>query len=209
MIDCTRPFCCYALCEVDYNGRAVSHVGLGNRLIINKSDSSFVIHKATCITPMNYNGPKSSLVVNGDKLISTSKSGEIITVTIKEILSYTELDCWSNKTIDIKKTESDLCDKIIDNAGQLLGINVKSIEREMPTVLGKIDIVCTDMDNIKHCIEVKRKTISVSGVYQLNKYMKYMSKNGSCVGYMAAPKISSNAMMELMQFGYQFIKIDF
>ena len=56
MIDIAKPFFLYALCEVEYNGRAVSNVGPGLRVIIRKADGAVIIHSAVKITPMNYIG---------------------------------------------------------------------------------------------------------------------------------------------------------
>lgn len=202
-INIHKPFAMMALCEIEYDGRARSTVGKGRRLIIHKIDGTLLIHRSLKITPLNYNGPKSTLYKYDNKLISISPKSEKIIVTIYDIFMYEELDDWSSDSINLTGSEAQLCDKLITHCKHYLNIDHKEVYKEYPTRLGNIDIVFIDKTNIRHCIEVKRKKANMSAVYQLHRYMKEIHG----IGYLAAPDISDNAMAELVRLNYKFIKI--
>ena len=99
-----QPFVLYALCTVEYDGRAKSTLELGNYLIIHKSDGTLLIQGGTLCTPRNYQPPKAIMKKVGNQLISTCK-GETITIDIERISLYEELKDWSSKKIEISKTD--------------------------------------------------------------------------------------------------------
>lgn len=210
MIDIAKPFFLYALCEVEYNGRAVSNVGPGLRVIIRKADGAVIIHSAVKITPMNYIGSGSSIqgIEEGNitNIICRSKS-ETISIKILSIIQHIEMVEWNSDKITLHKTEAELCDKLIQNAEDLLNIKVSRIQRELVTPNGPIDIVFVDTNNVRHCIEVKRKAIRIPAVYQLYRYMAYLSDAYQCVGYLAGPSISDNALREADKYDYKFIRV--
>jgi endonuclease len=206
MIDVLKPFMLYANCSVEYAGRANSSVGPGLRVILHKADGSLIVHKASNVTPMNYIGPKSTLTLENQTLTGRSKT-ERVTILINEIIHYHELIEWSNDSIKLTGTENELCEKLIANAGSLLGIGVSRVQRELLTVAGPIDVVFTDFNDIRHCVEVKRKKITMSAIYQLYRYLSHMSPY-ACVGYLAGPDIGNSARREADKYGYKFVKID-
>ncbi len=48
-----------ACCKVNYEGRARSKLGSGDRMIIIKSDGSFMVHQNINLEPVNWQPPKS------------------------------------------------------------------------------------------------------------------------------------------------------
>ncbi len=48
-----------ACCSVIYEGRARSKLGSGDRMIIIKSDGSFMVHQDRNLEPVNWQPPKS------------------------------------------------------------------------------------------------------------------------------------------------------
>ena len=44
-------------CEVDYDGRATSHLPLGERLVILKSDGTLLVHRTEQHEPVNWQSP--------------------------------------------------------------------------------------------------------------------------------------------------------
>lgn len=202
-MDTSKPFILLAQCTVNYHGRAKSYVGPGKRVIVHKTDGSFMVHGAKKITPLNYNGPKSTLHWDG-KLVSTSPRGETITIDIIHIYNYIEIIDWSSEKVSLTGSEAQVRDYLIKNAETLLGIKVSHAIIEHHTRLGNVDLVLVDTDNGWHCIEVKRKRASINAVYQLHRYMGELPGR---LGYLAAPAISPKAMAELARLGYQFIEV--
>ncbi len=186
-----KPFVAYAHCVVTYDGRAKSVSDPGTRLIIYKSDGSFLIHRGLKILPMNYNGPKSDLVISGNKLTSTSKSGEVIVVDVQDLIWYHTISDWSHTGISLVGTENDMRNYLIDNLYDLLEIEAKRVIKELPTKAGMVDLFVEDVYGKQHCIELKRKRASISAIRQLETYMNYLDEPK---GYIVAPGLSAKAI---------------
>lgn len=204
MINVNSPFVLYANCSIIYKGRASSTIGPGRRLIIHKSDGTLIIHGSSKSIPINYNTPGATLRIDDNIIISESKT-EILYITVYEILNNIELIGWSNASINIKGTEKQLCDKILNNCNVLLDTIIINKQTEFSTPVGSIDIVLTDK-NCNYCIEVKRKKATMTNVYQLHRYMQYLpTVLDNCVGILAAPEIGIKALGHLDEFGYKFM----
>ena len=206
MIRTHMPFYLYADCVVEYDGRAKSVLNRGNYVILHKSDGTLIIHGNSLVTPLNYQSSKAVMRQEGNKLISDRKDERII-IELYNIYDYHEFTNWSNNKIDIKNTESDLRDKLVDNINNYFN-NIVEVIKEHGTPYGPVDIlVINDVNNI---IEVKRKKITLNNCMQLEKYMKYFNDiNERCSGYLAGPDISSNAIEYINNNCLNYINIDF
>ena len=49
----------FACCKVEYEGRALSQLNWGERIILIKPDGSFLIHQDKKVEPVNWQPPKS------------------------------------------------------------------------------------------------------------------------------------------------------
>ncbi len=195
-----RPFFLYGLVTVEYNGRAKSIIGPVNLSVMSKKDGSFVIHAAKNIAAANYQGPKSTLTVDGDTLICVNrKKTESIKVKIHKLKQYNELDDWTMNSISISRTEKELCEKIVSNITKILvncGFNYADIEthHQFPTKFGPVDVCAIGDCNTYHIIEAKARKITMAAVFQLERYLSCFD---SCVGHLIAPSISPKAQLAL------------
>lgn len=194
----------YALCEVKYEGRAVSTIGPGRRLIFYKQDGSLIIHGACKTVPINYSRAGAILEVHGDSIVSTTKTEKII-VKVLKIEHYEELHGWSTANVEMRGTEAQMCKHIINNAEIILGVSITEIHNQYQTPAGPIDLVFKDSCGILHCIEAKRKKAATTAVYQLHRYMQFFDDHA--IGYLAAPDIGVAARRHLSNFEYRFLKV--
>jgi len=209
MIDITKPFMLYALCSVEYDGRAYSTLEKGRYLIIYKKDGSVIIHGSDLCKARNYQQSGSILSIEKDKLISINKK-EKITIDIIEQINYTPLEDWSDSKIEISRTEKELVDKIANNHKLFINIEFAVIEREYRTDSGPVDLVCITPNNEYHIIEVKRNKATINHVTQLRKYVDQMQENDfKSYGYLASPEIGKNAVEFLKKNGFTWLKVDF
>lgn len=210
IINTEAAFILYAKSEVLYDGRANSTLDKGNYLIIHKSDGSLLIHAKDKTTPRNYQSPGATLSKSQNVIISQRKK-ETIKIIIDEILTYSELNNWSEDQIRISKTEKDLVDKLETNPVRYFGIPMVKLLREYPNKYGKIDLFCIDAEDTNHVVEAKRLKATVNHCIQLHKYIEAIKEESdvNIIGYIAAPEIGSNALEYLEKFGYKFIKITF
>jgi len=207
MIDIKRPFALYAKCSVVYDGRAYSILETGNYLIIYKNDGSLLIHSGLKIQPRNYQGAKSTLEQRGNLLISRNKK-ETITVTIDSVISITYFEEWSEASIDIRRTEQELVNKLASNLGSYIGGEFETIEKEYLTDYGPVDLVGIRADGSKVVIEVKRRKATIRCCTQLLRYLEAL-KVPFDQGYLAAPQIGEKASKYLVKHGCKWIRVEF
>lgn len=198
-------FVIYADCDVIYEGRACSVLPRGNYLIVGKDDGSILIHGADKSVPRNYQSSGGRITISDDKIISIRK-GEKIYINLYKKISEMTLEEWSNHNITLRKSERDLVNKLVEKHEEYLGVELISIELEHRTSVGLIDIFGVDRSGYRHIIEVKRKTATLSHCSQLSRYMQVYNYS---YGYIASPRISSNALAYLKSNEYKWLCIDF
>lgn len=209
VINAQASFIMYALCEVDYVGRACSHLSLGRYLIIRKNDGSLLIHNGLGNPPQNYQGSKATLEVDGNNITSSRKK-ETIKIKLHEVFMYEELKEWSENEVEVKNTEKDLVNRIIDNWNEILKIPIKTIIREFPTKHGPIDIVGITDVGMHVIVEVKRGKASLNNCSQVNRYYEHFVEHGiDCMVKLASPSIGSNALSYLKKHGFEWIQVRF
>jgi len=201
------PTIIYANCIINYSGRAESTSQIGNHLIIIKSDNSLIIHGNRLVLPLNYmSGKKNKIIINNSKIISTNGKETINIEIINTIHQYAPEE-WSDKQIDISKTEKEIVNKLIDNIDTHFK-NIKEIIREYQTPYGPIDIlVINEQYNI---IEAKRKSITLNNCIQLEKYLKWFEERKlPWKGFVTGPSISQKAKEYIEKHNLNFIKVEF
>ena len=164
-----------AECEIDYEGRAVSSLSSGERIIIIKNDSTLLIHTETNLKPINYM-PKSDLiefypnVVEFNTIIATRrKPREVITIYITNMISDIKLTLKDNENFMLSGSERDLQLRLADNPEEIEE-GFKVIDIEFSTPAGAIDIFGQDANGNYVIVEIKRVKGSQAAVSQLKRY---------------------------------------
>jgi RecB family endonuclease NucS len=143
-----------------------------------------------------------------NKLVSIRK-GEKITIEIKKIYYYQELQEWSTNKIDITGTEAQLREKIAANIDEILGIKSVEVFQEFKTPVGDIDVLAIDIYDTYHIVEVKRGKASLSTCSQLDRYCFYfidIMKNVR--DYIASPTITDNALRYSRENFQTYLKVE-
>jgi len=204
-INLVNNFILYCNAEVTYIGRARSESKNGNYLVIHKRDGSLVIHNAENCKPMNYQTKKSILSVDGNTLVSKSKS-ETILVKVNRLDHHYELDDWCSEPIVLTGSEYDLREKfIVERSG-----HASKLYKEFKTPIGNIDLLIIDFNNVYEVLEFKRNKASLAGCSQLKRYVDYIAGTGKVVrGYLVAPSISRSALAYLRGLNLEYVKFTF
>lgn len=197
----------FADCNVQYEGRASSTLCDGKYLIIIKNDGSLIVHDSSKLKPKNYIGPKAKISIADNVITATCKKESII-INLKLIYHDITLEDWDQNNVELTKTEFELRDKLAENICQYLDITPISIEKEVQTNYGKIDLLIKDSNEVVHIIEVKRGQASISACSQLHRYYHDFGA-GRSKGYIAAPRITNSGMKLLEEYGFSYICIDF
>ena len=204
-LDLTRAFVIYFNGSVVYDGRARSVLDNCNLLLIKKNDGCVLIHGGAAIPARNYMGAGSKLSLDGTTLICVRKN-EKIQICFNEIIQWWQLYDWSESEIEISRTERELVLKLFMDWPDYFNITCYSIEMEAETTYGKVDLLGTGFDGMKHVIEVKRRKASIPNVTQLKRYVDCFDR---AIGYLAAPDIGEKALKYLGECGYNYIKVKF
>ncbi len=203
-----------APCKVDYDGRARSHLPLGERLIILKPDGSLLIHTSRKYTPVNWQPPGCRFRVDlvNDQLTITSKRHhplETVRIFLAEVTFLAKFALQDDEQISVFGSEADIVD-LLQNNPELIEDGFKVYSRERTTETGDIDILGTDKDNNLVVVEVKRRRASHASVHQLKRYVDTLErkKPGQLIrGILLAPAITDKARQILIKFGLEYHRL--
>ena len=82
-----------ARCSVDYVGRLTAHLPEALRLLIVKADGSVLVHSdGGSYKPLNWMSPPCRLAEEPGKWTVTGKSGEMLVISLTEVVSDTSVD---------------------------------------------------------------------------------------------------------------------
>jgi len=202
-------------CTARYSGRAESYLEEGDRIIFIKPDTTILIHQNTGSQPVNWmpNNTVHRVEIEGDKLILTSariSPPEKLVIELRKIHFINTLEMEDNKKLQSQGSEKDMSDMIYANP-HLISKDFKPISREEQTKYGFIDVFGHDKNGTLTIIECKRYNADLGAVTQLRRYVEKMKKDKGLEkvnGIIAAPKISSNALKMLQDWGFEYRKIE-
>jgi endonuclease len=200
-----------ARCSVDYAGRLTAHLPSALRLLIVKADGSVLVHsEGGSYKPLNWMSPPCRLVEQPDRWTVTGKSGEILTVTIEEILSDSSFDLGVDPGLQKDGVESQLQEKLAAQVG-VLGAGWRLVRREYPTAIGPVDLMCRDAEGVSVAVEIKRRG-EIDGVEQLTRYLELLNRDPLLApvrGVFAAQEIKPQARVLAEDRGIRCVVLDY
>ncbi len=209
---CSIVFGCN--CEIKYSGRAESFLPAGDRIIIVKEDKTLLVHQPTGNNPVNYMKPGSahSVIMEDGKCVFKSKNQstkEFMEIQLHNVHFFNYLKLSDGQSIELKGTEKDMADMIMQTP-ELIESGFKPVSMEEQTKYGFIDVMGYDKDKILTVVECKRYNADLAAVTQLRRYVEKIkdSKGINHVrGVLAAPKITTNALKMLQDWGFSFAEV--
>jgi RecB family endonuclease NucS len=218
----------FTSCKAIYEGRAISELGFGERIIMIKPDGSFLIHQERKTEPVNWQPPKSRtrVLIKDEKLLLESyrrTPREHLEVEIKKIhfLNYSLIEDYED--LEIAGYEKDLGDMLMKKP-HLIEPGFKITNREYSTEHGFIDILGKDLDGNLVVVELKARVIGVNAVRQIRRYLSdFEDKNNTKLtdliedlgvkkkkirGILVAPKIDEDAKELIEEEGIEFKSIE-
>jgi RecB family endonuclease NucS len=196
---------------VDYSGRLAAHLPLATRLIMIKADGSVSIHSDTgSYKPLNWMSPPCRLTEEPGRWVVTGKSGETLTIEIKEIVSDESYELGIDPGLVKDGVESHLQELL---AAQLdvLGAGWRLVRREFPTAIGPVDLMCRDSVGVSVAVEVKRRG-EIDGVEQLTRYLELLNRDPLLApvrGVFAAQEIRPQARVLAEDRGIRCVTLDY
>ncbi|MBO3841460.1 MAG: DUF91 domain-containing protein [Candidatus Brockarchaeota archaeon] len=197
------------LCEADYVGRARSFLENGERLLIIKEDTSFLIHRPRGLEPVNWQPPPNyvGVTVKGDHIVLTVKrvrKPEKVVVRIHKVRSIFSGRLEDKGGFQMYLSEKEISE-ILRMHPELVeeGFRVTSAEAREKT--GVVDIVGVDANNRRTIVEIKKDRAGLEAVRQLTRYAGGIGQGVRIV--LLAPGVTEEAERMLRRNRMEFRRI--
>lgn len=198
------------MCTVEYEGRANSMLGPGERLAIFKPDGSALVHRPKDYAPVNWQPPGSlfqTRMVEGGLIVRVyrQKDHEVMEVAFSALKMVSIFDLRDAGEFTLYASESDMQQAILAQPS-LLENGFRPITREKSVDPGFIDILGVDRNNVLTVVELKRVKATKKAVLQLKKYMDVIDMDSSrkVRAILVAPSLAEGAQEVLSSLGYEF-----
>ncbi|MFC7200015.1 endonuclease NucS [Halospeciosus flavus] len=204
----------FGRCEVDYEGRASSYLGPGDRLVVLKPDGTLLVHKREQRTPVNWQPPgcdHHAELVDGQLQVVSDRSNpdEHVEILFEEIHALVRYDAEDVEELELTGTEEDLRQRILDDPS-LVEAGFEAEETEYQTDAGAADIVGTDAEGHTVVVELKRRRVGPKAVGQLKRYVDAVrrTEDEAARGILVAPSVTDTAHELLDEEGLEFVSLE-
>ena len=214
----------FTCCKVNYEGRALSELNWGERIIMIKPDGAFLIHQDKKVEPVNWQPPKSKTrtYIKDDTLFLESHRRtpkELLTVEIRSIQFINYANVEDFEELEQAGYEKDMGDMIMEKP-HMIEEGFTPTAREYSVEHGFIDILGKDNDNNIMILELKARKAGVSAVKQLKRYLvdfentdnDYLKECGAekkkIRGLLVAPSIMDDALELIEEENIEFVSVE-
>ncbi len=205
----------FGRCRVDYDGRASSTLGPGDRLLVLKPDGAALVHTDEGQQPVNWQPPGSThavSVADGTVVVESRRETptETLEVSFDRLVHCGAFAATDEQELSLSGTEADLRDRILADPSLLeAGFEPLATERETPA--GAVDIYGTDAEGNSVVVELKRRRVGPDAVSQLNRYVDALERDlhaeTTVRGVLVAPSVTERASRLLSERNLEFVSL--
>jgi RecB family endonuclease NucS len=206
----------FGRCTVEYEGRAASSLGPGDRLVVLKPDGSALVHTDEGRTPVNWQPPGCehyASVRDGRLRVRSVRRSpdELLDVRFERVHHLAAYDVTDPDDIDLRGSEADLKEHVLDHPERVeAGFEPIATERE--TDVGPMDVFGEDSAGRPVVVELKRRRVGPDAAGQLRRYVDALTRelgDGCEVrGILVAPSVTDRAAALLDREGLEFVALD-
>ena len=205
----------FGRCSVDYEGRASSTLGPGDRLIVLKPDGTVLVHTDEGQQPVNWQPPgsnRSVAVAEGDLVVESRRSApeERLVVSFESARQVSTYDVSDPEDLALSGTEEDLRRRLLDDP-DLVEAGFKPLATERETPAGAVDIYGRDRNGATVVVELKRRRVGPDAVGQLSRYVEALARDlhadAEIRGILVAPSVTDRARDLLAEKGLEFVAL--
>jgi RecB family endonuclease NucS len=206
----------FGRCTVEYDGRASSSLGPGDRLLLLKPDGSALVHTDEGRTPVNWQPPGCdhfASVRDGRLRVRSVRRSpeELLDVRFDRVHHLVAYDATDPDELDLQGSEADLKDHVLDHPERIdPGFDPIATERE--TDAGPMDVFGEDAQGRPVVVELKRRRVGPDAVGQLRRYVDAVARelgdHAEVRGVLVAPSVTDRAATLLDREGLEFVAID-
>jgi RecB family endonuclease NucS len=198
-------------CSIRYEGRLVTTLESGDRVVLFKDDGSVVVNAIVGAKPINYMPGPTSVSEDGRTItITRTATGEALVIDVEDVHADSRYDLEDEAKLVREGREKDIQATIFATP-HAIEDGLVGLQRELFTEVGPVDLFCRDADGRTCVIEIKRVRAVAAAVEQLNRYMDEVHKNPAhspARGILVAPELAPQARVLLEKWGYDFVALD-
>jgi RecB family endonuclease NucS len=202
-----------ARCEVTYTGRLTAYLPQSTRLIMIKADGSVLVHAdAGGYKPLNWMTPPVVLEDGGDALVVRKRAGrseDRLEIRLLEVLSDVEHEMGEAAALEKDGVERDL-QLALAARPDAISEGLRLVQREWPTDIGPVDLMCRDEHDGWVAVEIKRIG-TIDAVEQLARYLERIRLDpakAGCEGILAAQQLKPQAVVLAESRGIRCAEVD-
>jgi RecB family endonuclease NucS len=202
-----------ARCEVLYTGRLTARLPEAVRLLMFKSDGSFLVHHdAGGYRPLNWMTPPTVIEEEGGTIVVRKRAGKSedrLEIRLLDVVADTEHELDDATPLEKDGVERDLQEALAASPDSL-GEPLRLVRREWPTDLGPVDLMCRDEEGGWVAVEVKR-IATIDAVEQLSRYLERIRLDPAkqtCRGLLAAQRVKPQARTLAEARGLGCVEVD-
>ncbi|MFB6093051.1 MAG: endonuclease NucS [Haloquadratum sp.] len=205
----------FGRCTVEYDGRAASSLGPGDRLVICKPDGTVLVHTDEKRTPVNWQPPgctHHASVRDGRLRLRSERSSpderlDVAFLRLEQVAAY-EVNDRSDLTLT--GSEADLRRRILDDPDLVeAGFVPEATERE--TAAGPVDVFGRDDAERPVVVELKRRRVGPAAAGQLQRYVEAVDEefpDEGVRGILVAPSVTDRARSLLAERDLEFVPLE-
>ncbi|WP_135827853.1 endonuclease NucS [Halorussus halobius] len=205
----------FGRCTVEYEGRAASTLGPGDRLVVLKPDGTALVHTDEGQKPVNWQPPGSTHAVDasdGQFRVRSRRTApdEELLVAFERVDRVASFDVTDRQDLALTGTEADLRRRILDDPDLVEpGFEPLATERETPA--GAVDVYGEDARGRTVVVELKRKRVGPDAAGQLARYVEALERDlhadAEVRGVLVAPSVTERARRLLAEKGLEFVSV--
>jgi RecB family endonuclease NucS len=209
----------FGRCRVDYEGRAASELGPGDRHLMLKPDGAALVHTDEGQQPVNWQPPgcEHGCRVAGDGddahlVVESHRTTpeESLVVRFSSVAHAAAFAGSDPESLEVVGTEADLKERILDEPTLVeAGFTPLATERETPA--GAVDVYGEDDEGRTVVLELKRRRVGPDAVGQLNRYVEALKRDlhadADVRGILVAPSVTDRAEALLAEKGLEFVSL--
>jgi len=205
----------FGRCTVEYDGRAASTLGPGDRHLMLKPDGSVLVHTEEGQQPVNWQPPGCTheVSVTGNRLRLRSERTtprEELLVEFESVGHAAAFDARDEGEFALSGTEADLRERILEDPG-LIEPGFTPLATERDTAAGAVDVYGEDERDRVVVLELKRRRVGPDAVGQLRRYVDALRRelhaDTEVRGILVAPSVTDRARRLLAEQGLEFVAL--
>ncbi len=204
-----------ARCTASYTGRLTTYLPEGIRLLMIKDDGTFMVWsdgRGSSVKPLNWMTPPVVLEDGGEILVVRKRAGrseDRLEIRLLEVLSDVEHEMGEAAALEKDGVERDL-QLALAAAPEAIADGLRLVQREWPTDIGPVDLMCRDQADEWVAVEIKRVG-TIEAVEQLGRYLERIRLDpakAGCEGILAAQQFKPQAVTLAEARGIRCAEVD-